>query len=622
MKGIINKITSTLFAALFVLMGCSALVFGGALSLEKGDGAAQVVASAATDEYKSYPRYDGTFEFGESTNVSFAGYPNKNPTIEFNLVITNPEKFELDDEDDVSIFHLDVVRTANGKDVPIYTLLIASNYMKNEVWLGHKRLDIKGEVMDDLSILPGAIELVPDQVTGEYSVKTKEDSTSAFWDARESKVKEEGFVLDKVISTISKQPFKTHTNGNDAGAYKGYQMLDLKLTVESIYSEYFITSKGLIRNWYETTESQWVSPFKKEEVSVKKYRDSEYRIKSPTWSVSSALQQMQDEGRLTAANLGVSASTFETVSGYAGTPEMKTITVKYLEQIGNSPFATQKKAKVAVPMTDGKPVYDDICSAMGNTSLKCLGATVAGFEQDTFDVYTAKYESSFYLQVKQEDGHYDEAYLKLEKSLDEFVNGLVERDIFEAGTFSYALNDIRTKYPECESYESDEIYGLWGYVVVPETTSLNSVFADLLRVDPEYPAIINRFEENGTVKAGPYRDMLKSEYDYGWWSSLTSWFFTWLTNELTAPVQHVFFYADLKETEGGIDKSAGTDGSTLDLIGKGIGDALGSLTDTIGKLFQKEDSKDKTLRSILVLSGVVTVAGAAVAIAYLWYKKK
>ena len=620
MKGTLKKITSTLFAALFILMGCSGLVLGGLISVER----ANVVASAETDEYKDYPRYDGHFEFGESTNVSFAGYPNKNPTIEFNLVVTNPDVFKLG-ASEYAKFDFDVVRTANGKDVTIYTLRILS-MGNNQLLIGHKFLEVAGETMDDLSILPGSIELVPDQVTGGSVQETKKtDVSSTFWSARENELNEgtDSFILDKVITNISSKPFLTHTNGNDAGKYKGYQMLDLKLKVNSNYTDYFVSMTGGFKRQKEKQEPEWVFwPFKKETVTVKYFEWEMNSVKSPTWSVSSALQQMKDEGRLTAEALGVSSSTFETVSKYAGTPETKTITVKYLEQIGNSPFAAQKKVKVAVPMTDGKPVYDDICSAMGNTSLKCLGATVAEFEKDTFDVYTAKYESSFYLQVKQEDGHYDEAYLKLEKTLAEYVDGLAERDIFEAGTFSYAMNDIRTKYPECENYESDEIYGLWGYVVIPETTTLNSVFADLLKVDPETPAIITHFKENGTLKYTPYNNLLKSEYDYGWLSAFSSWILTWFGNELTAPVQHVFFYADLKETEGGFDKSAGTDGSTIELIGKGIGDMIGTFTDSIGKLFQKESESEKTLRSVLVLSGVVTVAGAAVAIAFLWYKKK
>ena len=399
-------------------------------------------------------------------------------------------------------------------------------------------------------------------------------------------------------------------------------MLDLLLTVNTNWSEYFIAGSSYYEKWEEYQAEEWVNPFKKETVTKTRLAREYNHIKSPAWSVSSALKEMQEEGRLTAANVGATSANFSEIASFAGKPELKTITVEYLAQIGNSPFAAKKRAKVAVPVINGKVAYDDICSAMGNKSLKCLGATIAEFEVDTFDVYRAKYESSFYLQVMQEDGHFDEAYLKIEKSLADFVDGLEIRDVFEEGTFSYALNNIRTLYPECENYEADEIYGLWGYIVIPETTSTNSVFKNLLKVPTETQGIIRSFTEKGTLKAKPYNDLLKSEYDYGWFSALKSWFFTWLQGELTTPVQHVFFYADLNETEGGFDKSAGTDGSIIGMIGEGLKGILDDVKGAIGDIINKEDSSDKIIRGFLTLSGVVTVAGAAVAVVYLLTKKR
>lgn len=632
MKGIINKITSTLFAALFVVMGCAGLILGGVMSLEKGASAAQVVASAATDEYKSYPRYNGDFEFGESTNVSFAGYPDKNQTIEFNLVITKPDKFKLGSSE-YAKFDFVVVRTANGKDVPIYTLRIFTK--QTEIYIGHKFVETKGETMDDLSILPGAIELVPDQLTGEGVKETKKsDVSSSYWNARQNELNEktdegngDSFILDKIISNVSGKPFLTHTNGNDAGKYKGYQMLDLKLKVNSNYSEYYVAlSNGFKREKTGQKEEWDFWPFTKKTVTYKYFEWEYNQVKSPTWSVSSALEQMEDEGRLTAANLGVNSTTFETVAGIAGTPEKRTITVEYLEQIGKSPFAAKKKVKVAVPMTDGKPVYDDICSAMGNKSLKCLGATVAGFEKDTFDVYTAQYESSYHFSALNEEGMDYEIYIELNRTYQEYIEDLEATGVFEEGMFSFVLNDLRLKYPDLESYEANEIYGLWGYLVVPATVSWNDLFSKILSVDTKVGGTIVHYQADGRIPMYEQVQSLKQDFGYTWlesiWESIKTFFVDHDTIIDGAPANHYIFVGNPKVASGSVDESGGAEGDTGAMLGNKIGDAWDSLTESIKELFQKEDSKDKTLRSILVLSGVVTVAGAAVAIAYLWYKKK
>lgn len=639
MKGIIKRITSTFFAALFVLMGCSALVFGGALSLEKGDGAANVVASAATgkfkeDAFKNIPRYDSYFEFGESAHVDFTGYPDAKPSIEFNYIITNPDVFKFDDSVDEDIHNFYVVRTANGKDVPIYEVRIASR--GSFIFIGHKFIETSGETMSDLSLQSGAITLVPDQTVatnGQNIIQTlKGDVSESYWEAleKEFQIGDDDFILDSVTnwSNFPRTPFLTHTNGNDAGKYKGYQMLDLRLRVDSMYSEYFICAEAGINDFYEYQKEEWVFwPFKKETVTRKAMKDFVVSYtKSPTWSVSSALQQMEAEGRLTAANLGVNSTTFETVAGISGTPEKRTITVEYLEQIGKTPFATQKKVKVAVPMTDGKPVYDDICSAMGNKSLKCLGATVAGFEKDTFDVYTAQYESSYHFSALNEEGMDYEIYIELNRTYQEYIEDLEATGVFEEGMFSFVLNDLRLKYPDLESYEANEIYGLWGYLVVPATVSWNDLFSKILSVDTKVGGTIVHYQADGRIPMYEHMQGLKQDFGYTWlesiWESIKTFFVDHDSIIEGYPANHYFFIGNPKNESGSIDESGGAEGDTGKMIGDKIGDAWDSLTESIKKLFQKEDSKDKTLRSILALSGVVTVAGAAVAIAYLWYKKK
>lgn len=241
-------------------------------------------------------------------------------------------------------------------------------------------------------------------------------------------------------------------------------------------------------------------------------------------------------------------------------PTVKDVKIKYLEQIGDTPFAHSVEKTVKVPVVSGGVYADDIFAYLGVNNLNVVDSYAQKFERDAniSDLYVAKYYTSAWLRAVTVDGNYIDYFSDFNKSYEEYFGGYVQRGVIQQGLYEWIFDKLLiAKYPDVGKYTPDEVYGLWGFAVVPETYSLNSLWAEMFRAKTDKGNLTSCFEYQSLITFEEY-SALQEEYDYTWlqraWSGIAGF-----VSGGTWQASYYIFYAEPGTEVSWIDQSGEND---------------------------------------------------------------
>ena len=598
-----------------------------------------IEASAAESvNYNSLESTNGYYRFQNGARVgNIEQNANGDVTMDlsFAMEIINTSHFTMGESDSYG-YGFTVVRDSEQGQVPVSSIIIVSGPTVGYVM--HKQLISNNSAVTETELIDNAISIDPpildnDMITGiAYyeddgiyfsgtimgKTATSEKELFAKYSGSESRVGVDGWVMDYQWFWNSNKPFYPKTEGLT------FPTLYLNVAVNSINASYFMVADFDIRKFlgtYTTGALWWEETHIRYDENLKNLA----QIRSQSRSCKQVLESISLAGKL--EQEFPDEETRAIVNDILGNTTKQEITVKYLKQIGNAPFARLISSTVNIETYNDKVNYDDVCDAVGEKSLNCMGATVSHFDKNSMNVYEAVYLSSIGMKSATEDGHYEDYYIGLGQTFDEFVDDFNGDNIFDAGLFEYMLNDIHIAYPVTEGYEGDEIYGFWGCFVIPETMNMNTIWGQFFQIDPAITGVGKTYEVYGNVTVGEYWNLL-GNYEYNWAQQIFQVVTYGTTQWLTFKAKYVMYYAKSYVTTGGYDESGGTTpGDQTGAIQDSIDGSVGAILDAFKDMqVENQNQTNETVRSVLVLVGamfgLMVVGGVVVYVLMTKNKKK
>lgn len=307
----------------------------------------------------------------------------------------------------------------------------------------------------------------------------------------------------------------------------------IKLTVPSNYSKYYVKFCYAI-----AAHEEFLGYY------------GHYTIKSSAHSIYDRVERINAAGNL--------ESTFNETqlihaNAILSNKEVGDVTVKYLKQIGNTPYATKVEKTIKNVTYNGETGITnyELLSLLSKEERHALQSVICDFKRhEGTNTYTAVYNESVWLASETVDGNKANYFLDLNKSFAEYYGGLVGDGIFTEELYNYIFyQKIYTVYPAIDELllTPDNLHGYFGYVVIPKTNTINQVWYELFDGQPNFEGVINGFNYEEKLSFTAYQSLL-SDYHYNWlekiWNSL-SW------DPTTGyDASHYIIFADTTTDEG------------------------------------------------------------------------
>ncbi|MBR6502702.1 MAG: hypothetical protein IKT42_04605 [Clostridia bacterium] len=336
-----------------------------------------------------------------------------------------------------------------------------------------------------------------------------------------------------------------------------------------------------------------------------------YTIKSSSTSIYNKLETFKNAGSLE-SELGNDETKIAYANAILQDRTIGDITVNYLKQIGSTPFA-MKTVKVIEDVefnAENGATFSEISSCLSFEERHVLKSVIIGFTRDDVEgnIYTAKYDDSVWIQTTTSDGKALNYYLDINKSYEDFYTPLSGGTVFTDELYNHIFyQKIYTAYPELDELllTPDEVYGYFGFVVIPRTQTLNELWYELFDNQVNFDGVINGFEYDELLNQTEYDNLLK-DYQYSFlervWNGVTG-----LATGVEA--RHFIIFADSTTTAGLVSK--GNDNGQGGQIMGGIKD----VTATVGEWFSTTwetvsgffNSTGGTVTTIVVIAAIVAV---------------
>lgn len=291
--------------------------------------------------------------------------------------------------------------------------------------------------------------------------------------------------------------------------------------------------------------------------------------------------------------------------------EEQYIKFDYLKRIEGTPFAEKIHTVIRVPVYANHEIkLEDVKKAL---KLKTFGVMQSYYDRFNYDAatdtYSAVYNKSVYLYASTADGKGNRFYLDCNLSFKDYFYSFVKDGVLDEGAYEVFFNGMIIDYPILDSYSKDEVYGYYGFIPIPLTRNLNSLWNDLFG-STYYKGELKHFKYEYSLSLSAYTKLLE-DYKYSWlqvaWNDIKELF-----SAGSANANFYVIYVDSQTTEALIMENGAT--SADDNHGamfNGIKDAANAAINAVKTFFS--DKKNVAL-IIGLFIGVIILAGIILAI--------
>jgi len=400
----------------------------------------------------------------------------------------------------------------------------------------------------------------------------------------------------------------------------GYYKSSVYFEVPSYFNEYTVvfitefapyintTTSGILW-WRESHDNFGASDFhivKSDRRSVKyiaQAMDAAGDIEDYVSTVECGPGETNAEG---SPRYGAAMSVFET----ALSATSHTVDVSYLKQIGNAPFA-EKITTSATIKYNGTPntiPTDDVEAALG-IDTSCLLSTPKYYERQDNGSYMAVYPNSVWLEARTVDGNRKDFFLDLNLSYKKYFHKMVDDGVFSEDLYEYIFfTQMYNAYPELKNnrYQPENVYGYFGYVVIPTTYTWNEAFKRIFDTQTQFAGLVKAFDYPSNLSLYAYETLL-DEYNYSWleqvWNGIAGFVEEW-------PACHYLLYADCTTNEAGVfdngDKDS-DDGLVAVELREGVKIAVETVTKQTQNLLNKWNANKWWIITIILIVAAVLI---------------
>ena len=195
------------------------------------------------------------------------------------------------------------------------------------------------------------------------------------------------------------------------------------------------------------------------------------------------------------------------------------ITLSYLEEIENSFFALKKTVTLNVKRNNvtGEIFKDEVLSKLNLPDFKCYIANFKKFDEISEKVYNVDYLKAITFTAETSDGNTFNYYLDINNTYADVFNPFIETQTLPDGASETFYNSMLNDYPEIEDIPKEDLYGFFGFVMIPNTYTINSALAEIFGETTKFDGVLKHKYLKLGVTAGDYAKLL-SDYNYGWLS--------------------------------------------------------------------------------------------------------
>lgn len=418
-------------------------------------------------------------------------------------------------------------------------------------WSGSVVIGYKKE----LATTKDTFEFTPDQLQGSDWSRVN----SSGYAAQKALYETQGYELMFINQNVTENVLETWTAEESYNGRWDHRFLRFVINTNSVATDYFVRFEYKVERYYKETGKL---PFIGDVTIAEGYKtEAQGVIDSDVRSARQILVNMDAAGkleyemeRLTNITDPISdaALAVETAQEIIAN-EKKEVTVSYLRQIGKTPFAEKVTETVEVPFENGGLTVDAVAAALGVKSFEALDSECYGFVYNaTSDTYNARYLKNIYLTIRTVDGNTPDAaddgaqkyYLDINQSFADYYGALKDRGHISESQYEWLFSKILSEYPALSGKKMGEVYGYFGYAVMPELKySINGFFDEIFDMERSYKGAVysQTWEENLSISE--YDDLL-DHFQYGWLERAWHGILNNTAGGGNNPATHIAFYCD------------------------------------------------------------------------------
>lgn len=270
---------------------------------------------------------------------------------------------------------------------------------------------------------------------------------------------------------------------------------------------------------------------------------------------------------------------------------IKKIQVSWLEQIGDTPFATKQYDWVEVSVVSNKISPADVAVALDKDSFAVGQSSCQYFQEDTdTGIFNAYYLKNVWLSSKDANGHSMNLFLDINVSYKDYYKKFVDDGIFTRGMYEWFWSTMIVDYPEISGIDDENLYGYFGYTSVPYTYTLNQLVYEMFDGSPNMDGVVRYFSYRDNLSYSSYMKLL-DDYDYGWLSKAWNTVAGFVAGQ-EYPADHYFFYVDGEQDNAFIGNNGADDaydnGSAL---ANGVKDVVEDIAEGLSIIFDNPLTK-------------------------------
>lgn len=323
-------------------------------------------------------------------------------------------------------------------------------------------------------------------------------------------------------------------------------------------------------------------------------------IDSATVSIYDELKELYDAGELSGYFASANSSALDEAQDIINNYNVEQIKVQYLEVIDGTPFAKKATAYVTVPVINSTVKPADVSAALG-VSLDCLNSYAERFTL-VDGVYVAYYLKSSCVKSQTTDGNTVEFYLDINKSFQDYYYPFVEDGVMVNDCYEFMFNGLVEKYPALNGMTYSDVHGHFGFIPIPDGSTLNDLWATLF-TQTSNVGVINLITYDSVLSLSQYYT-LRDKYEYAFLANV----FESLIDIVTLQSTKATYYCIYSEpgTNFAIISEAGNQdvNDTSSAIGNGV-DEIGAF---VGGIWDTITGSNSIFMTVIIASAVIIVA--------------
>ena len=566
MKAILKKYMKKTMAALLfaaALVSVFAGLIGGKTSSAPTAGSGGAITASAEEEttvdpnYGEYALADSNYQFEQGAAVMKT--TNEDGSHKFNymsfvLQLKNPDMRNFAHEKDITKYTFTLYReNEDTKNYPLHRYIITR---QNNTILG---------IQQYITDFGGSFDLAQSQVQG-VAIKTYD---SAVYDkfVQEYNEVDGNFHLQSAYVSFGNKKLTQDIVWKDDPAYFDYPYLRFVVRVPALDDQYFVRFEYEIKDYVkEKTEGilWWKETYPVYANGDGGTNKTGYSgvIDSDIRSPKGVLENMKAKGAL--EEEFPDEALREQAEMVLAEKEYRTITVSYLERIGETSFArrVEKTGQYPFPASAENSANLDVSAVCSKFEIpyNVLGTNIYSVEMDTSgtrtNYYEAKYyEKAVYVTALSASGNTvdptDEAsgrfFLGL-KTFSEYFKETEDKGYLVSDQSQTMYNRLLTDNADLQGYTMEEVYGYWGHVLVPSSMNLRDLWSRAFDTKTTIGGvhIMDGYTRKATLTNwNDYVEYVKTlnDYQYHFYEVITSALIT-ATTPFSGEVTHYTFYAD------------------------------------------------------------------------------